>query len=171
MEELRTVASFARQHDAVLALHGELPGRRMVHEIIRRMIHEVASDLIEESTRRLVALAPADIEAVRAQPKPLVGFSEAREAEHHQLKKFLRTRLYRHERMQATRVGAGKVLRELFQGFMQDVARMPAEHRDAALRLEAAAGAAGRARAVADYIAGMTDRYAFQEHARLASAV
>ncbi|MGE0031496.1 MAG: deoxyguanosinetriphosphate triphosphohydrolase [Steroidobacteraceae bacterium] len=171
MEELRTVASFARQHDAVLALHGELPGRRVVHEIIRRMIHEVASDLIEETSRRLAALAPADIEAVRAQPKPLVGFSEAKDAEHHQLKKFLRTRLYRHERMQATRVGAGKVLQELFLGFMQDVARMPAEHRDAALRLEAVSGAAGRARAVADYIAGMTDRYAFQEHARLASAV
>ena len=171
MEELRTVATFARQHDAVLALHGELPGRRMVHEIIRRMIHEVASDLIEETSRRLAALKPPDIEAVRAQPKPLVGFSEAKDAEHHQLKKFLRTRLYRHERMQATRVGAGKVLQELFRGFMQDVARMPAEHRDAALRLEAASGAAGRARAVADYIAGMTDRYAFQEHARLASAV
>ena len=171
MEELRTVATFARQHDAVLALHGELPGRRMVHEIIRRMIHEVASDLIEETSRRLAALKPPDIEAVRAQPKPLVGFSEAKDAEHHQLKKFLRTRLYRHERMQATRVGAGKVLQELFQGFMQDVARMPAEQRDAALRLEGASGAAGRARAVADYIAGMTDRYAFQEHARLASAV
>ena len=171
MEELRTVATFARQHDAVLALHGELPGRRMIHEIIRRMIHEVASDLIEETSRRLAALKPPDIEAVRAQPKPLVGFSEAKDAEHHQLKKFLRTRLYRHERMQATRVGAGKVLQELFQGFMQDVARMPAEQRDAALRLEGASGAAGRARAVADYIAGMTDRYAFQEHARLASAV
>jgi dGTPase len=171
MEELRTVASFARQHDAVLALHGELPGRRMVHEIIRRMIHEVASDLIEETSRRLAVLKPADIEAVRAQPKPLVGFSEAKDAEHHQLKKFLRTRLYRHERMQATRVGAGKVLKELFDGFMQDATRMPADHRDAALRLEAASGAAGRARAVADYIAGMTDRYAFQEHARLASAV
>jgi dGTPase len=171
MEELRTVASFARQYDAVLALHGELPGRRMVHEIIRRMIHEVVSDLIEETARRLDALKPADIDAIRAQPKPLVGFSGAKDTEHHQLKKFLRTRLYRHERMQGTRLGAGQVLQDLFEGFIQDVTRMPAEHRDAALRLEAAAGAAGRARAVADYIAGMTDRYAFQEHARLTSAV
>ncbi len=167
IEELRSVASFARQHDAVLALHAELPGRRMVHEIIRRMIHEVASDLIEETARRLAALKPADIEAVRAQPKAVVGFSEAKDAEHHQLKKFLRSRLYRHERMQATRVGAGQVLQELFEEFMRDVTRMPADHRDAALRLQAAAGAAGQARAVADYIAGMTDRYAFQEHARL----
>jgi len=59
------------------------------------------------------------------------------------------------------------VLEELFEGFMADVARMPQEHREAAQALEAKAGAAGRARAVADYIAGMTDRYAFQEHARL----
>jgi dGTPase len=59
------------------------------------------------------------------------------------------------------------VLEELFGSFMQDIARMPAEHRDAALALESTSGTAGRARAVADYIAGMTDRYAFQEHARL----
>jgi dGTPase len=69
--------------------------------------------------------------------------------------------------MQAARLGAGKVLEELFRGFMDDVTRMPAEHRDAAQLLEKKSGVAGRARAVADYLAGMTDRYAFQEHARL----
>ncbi len=167
VEELRDVALFARHHDAVVARHGKPPGRRLVHEVIRRMIHEVASDLIEESARRIAAARPADIEAVRAQPGPLAGFSEAREREHRELKKFLRARLYRHEKLQAARVGAGKVLEELFAGFMADVSRMPAEHRDSAIRLEAESGEAGRARAVADYIAGMTDRYAFQEHARL----
>jgi dGTPase len=167
VEELRSVALFARHYDAVLARYGELPGRRLVHEIIRRMIHEVASDLIEESERRIAAAKPADIEAVRGQPGPLIGFSAARDAEHRQMKKFLRTRLYRHEKMQAARMGAGTVLEGLFRGFMADVSRMPPEHRDAALAMEAQSGAAGRARAVADYIAGMTDRYAFQEHARL----
>jgi dGTPase len=167
LEELRGVALFARQHDAVLASHGELPGRRLVHEVIRRMIHEVVSDLIEESARRLAAAQPDGIEAVRDHPAPLIGFSEARDREHREMKKFLRSRLYRHEKMQAARVGAGQVLEELFEGFMGDVARMPPEHRDAALALEAQSGRAGRARAVADYIAGMTDRYAFQEHARL----
>jgi dGTPase len=126
------------------------------------------SDLIEETARRLAAARPADIEAVRAHPGPLIGFSEAREREHREMKKFLRNRLYRHEKMQASRVGAGRVLEELFEGFMSDVERMPAEHREAAAALEATSGRAGRARAVADYIAGMTDRYAFQEHARLA---
>jgi len=171
IEELRSVGLFARQHDAVIARYGELPGRRMVHEIIRRMIHEVVSDLIEETARRLAASKPADIDAVRAAPKPIVGFSALHEADHHQMKKFLRTKLYRHERMQATRVGAAKVLEGLFSGFMRDVARMPLEHRDAALALESASGTAGRARAVADYIAGMTDRYAFQEYARLQGEV
>jgi dGTPase len=167
LEELRSVALFAHQHDAVLARYGELPGRRLVHEVIRRMIHEVVSDLIEESARRIADARPADIDAVRAHPGPLIGFSEARDHEHRQMKKFLRTRLYRHEKMQATRVGAARVLEDLFRGFLADVGRMPPEHRDAALALEARAGAAGRARAVADYIAGMTDRFAFQEHARL----
>ena len=167
VQELRGVALFARQYDAVLARYGELPGRRLVHEVIRRMIHEVASDLIEESGRRLAAARPADIEAVRSHPGPLIGFSEAREREHREMKKFLRNRLYRHEKMQASRLGAGKVLAGLFEDFMADVGRMPAEHREAALALEARAGKAGRARAVADYIAGMTDRYAFQEHERL----
>jgi dGTPase len=167
VEELRAVALFARHHDAVTARYGELPGRRLVHEVIRRMIHEVASDLIEESARRLAAANPADIEAVRAQPGPLIGFSEARAREHAELKTFLRARLYRHEKLQAARLGAGRVLEDLFAGFMADVTRMPPEHRDAARAFESEAGEAGRARAVADYIAGMTDRYAFQEHARL----
>jgi dGTPase len=168
VEELRGVALFARHHDAVRARHGELPGRRAVHETVRRMIHDVVSDLIEESGRRLAAARPADIEAVRGQPGPLIGFSPGREREHREMKKFLRARLYHHEKMQAARLGAGQVLKELFDGFMADVARMPREHRESARALEAQDGAAGRARAVADYIAGMTDRYAFQEHARLA---
>ena len=167
VEGLRTTRMFRRQHEAVVTRYPGLSERRLVHEIIRRMIHEVASDLIEESARRIAAAKPADIEAVRGQPGPLIGFSEARDAEHRQMKKFLRMRLYRHEKMQAARMGAGTVLEGLFRGFMADVSRMPPEHRDAALAMEAQSGAAGRARAVADYIAGMTDRYAFQEHARL----
>ncbi len=167
LEELRGVSLFARHHDEVVSRYGELPGRRLVHEIVRRMIHDVVSDLIEESGRRIAAANPADIEAVRAQPGPLIGFSPERDREHREMKKFLRTRLYHHEKMQASRLGAGQVLQDLFDGFMADAARMPAEHRDAARAFEAESGAAGRARAVADYIAGMTDRYAFQEHARL----
>jgi len=169
--DLREVALFARHHATVSALYPDIQGRRMIHEIGRRMIHDVVSDLIEETSRRLAAAKPANIDAVRGMPGPLVGFSAAREAEHLELKRFLRTRLYRHERIEAARTGAARVLRSLFETFMQDVTRMPAEHRDAALALESGSGMTGRARAVADYVAGMTDRYAFQEHARLSGVV
>ena len=167
IDELRETALFGRHHALVAARHPGLAPRRMIHEIVRRMIHDVVTDLIEETTRRLAELRPASIEAVRGHRQAIAGFSPAREAEHLELKKFLRTRLYRHERIEEARSGAGHALRELFAAFMQDIARMPAEHRDAAITMESTAGAAGRARAVADYIAGMTDRYAFQEHARL----
>ncbi len=167
IDDLRESALFARHHASVSAKYAELPARRMIHEIGRRMIHDVVSDLIEETARRLAEQKPDNIDAVRSRPRPIVGFSKAGDAEHHELKKFLRTRLYRHERIEAARTGAGQVLRDLFVAFMQDVTRMPAEHRDAALATESASGTAGRARAVADYVAGMTDRYAFQEHARL----
>ncbi len=171
IDDLCEVALFARHHATVSALYADLAGRRMIHEIGRRMIHDVVTDLIEETTRRLAEAKPANIDAVRAMPGPLVGFSAAGEAGHLELKKFLRTRLYRHERIEAARMGAGQALRSLFESFMQDVTRMPAEHRDAALALESGSGMAGRARAVADYVAGMTDRYAFQEHARIAGAL
>ena len=167
IDELREVALFGRQHAVVAARYPGLPPRRMIHEIVRRMIHEVVTDLIEETARRLADLKPATIEDVRGLARAVVGFSGPREAAHGEMKKFLRARLYRHERIEAARTGAGQVLRELFDAFMQDVARMPADHRDSAVAMEAASGRAGRARAVADYIAGMTDRYAFQEHGRL----
>ena len=167
IDDLREVALFARHHATVSATYADLPARRMIHEIGRRMIDDVVSDLIEATAGRLVEAKPANIDAVRALAHPLVGFSKARAAEHAELKKFLRTRLYRHEHIEAQRTGAAQVLRGLFEAFMQDVTRMPAEHREAALTMETAQGMAGRARGVADYVAGMTDRYAFQEHARL----
>ena len=170
MDDLCEVALFARHHATVSAMYPEAAGRRMFHEIGRRMIHDVVSDLIEETARRLADAKPADIDVVRAQAGPLVAFSEARDIEHLELKKFLRTKLYRHERIEAARSGAAAVVRGLFEAFMQDIARMPAEHRDAAIAHESVAGMAGRARAVADYVAGMTDRYAIQEHARLSGA-
>jgi dGTPase len=170
IDDLCEVTLFARHHSMVNAAHKDLPQRRMIHEIGRRMINDVVTDLIEATARRLADAKPASIEAVRGLPQPLVAFSASGNAEHLELKKFLRTRLYRHEHIEAQRIGAAQVLRDLFEGFMQDVTQMPAEHSDAALAMEQASGAAGRARGVADYVAGMTDRYAFQEHARLSGA-
>jgi dGTPase len=167
LEELEDVPLFARQQDEVRRRHPGIRPKLLLHETIRRMINDVVTDLIDETRRRIEAAAPATIEDVRARSEPLVAFSAAKADEHYALKRFLRQRVYEHERVLAMREQAVTVLEELFAAFMEDVGRLPDEHRDTALRLEADCGPAGRARAVADYIAGMTDRYAFQEHERV----
>jgi len=98
---------------------------------------------------------------------PLATLSDACREEHLELKAFLREHVYRHYKVLRMTSKARHMLRELFEAFLKDVSLMPPEHRDLALRAEVAHGAAGRARAVADYIAGMTDRYAILEHRRL----
>jgi dGTPase len=167
IEALTEVTLFRRYHDAVLARYPDIGPRRLVHETARRMINDVVSDLVEETRRRLAAAAPASIEDVRAHDGPLVAFSEAGAEQHYELKRFLRAHVYHHPRVKGMREGAVRTLRELFEAFFANVSLMPAEHRDTALRLESEFGHAGRARAVADYVAGMTDRYAFLEHERV----
>jgi len=88
-------------------------------------------------------------------------------AEHLELKRYLRERLYKHYRVLRMTMKARRVIRELFEALLADVALMPEEHQQAARRFEADDGPSGRARAVADYIAGMTDRFAILEHQRL----
>jgi dGTPase len=96
-----------------------------------------------------------------------VGFSEAAGEEHAELMQFLRERLYKHYKVLRMNSKARRVLKSLFGALFEDINLMPPEHRDQALSLETTQGAAGRARVVADYIAGMTDRYAILEHRRL----
>ena len=88
-------------------------------------------------------------------------------AEHLELKRYLREHLYKHYRVLRMTTKARRVVRELFDAMLGDVDLMPTEHQETARRLEAEEGDAGRARAVADYIAGMTDRFAILEHRRL----
>jgi dGTPase len=165
--ELLEVTLYARHHAEVEARYPGLGERRQIHEIIRRMINEVVTDLIEATRERLRSAAPVDVEGVRSAGRPLVGFGTRIAAEHLELKRFLRERLYQHYRVVRMTTKAQRVVRELFDAFFTDIRLLPPEHHAAASRLEARDGVSGRARAVADYIAGMTDRYAFREHARL----
>ena len=167
LEELRGLAIFRRQLDTVTGLYPQLSGRRQVHEIVRRMIDFLVNDLIDASSAAVAAAAPADAEAVRARPEPLLRFSDDVHAEHLELKRYLRGNLYRHYRVLRMTNKARKVVRDLFEIMLDDVDLMPTEHQAGARRLEAEAGRAGRARAVADYIAGMTDRFAILEYQRL----
>ena len=104
---------------------------------------------------------------MRAQSAPLASLSEECQAEHLELKSFLREHVYRHYKVVRMTSKARRVLQQLFEAFFKDVSLMPTEHRDHAVRAEGVHGPGGRARAVADYIAGMTDRYAILEHRRL----
>ena len=164
---LRETRLFRRQYDAVVAHYPELKERRLVHEIIRRMINYLVVDFIRATQAQLARVKPRSIDEVRRQSKPLAMLSDACYEEHLELKAFLREHVYRHYKVLRMTSKARRVVQELFQGLFEDVSLMPTEHRDAALQAEGAHGAPGRARAVADYIAGMTDRYAILEHRRL----
>ena len=164
---LREVRLFRRQYDAVVAHYPELNERRLVHEIIRRMINYLVVDFIRATQAQLARVEPRSIDEVRRQSKPLAMLSDACYEEHLELKAFLREHVYRHYKVLRMTSTARRVVQELFEAFFKDVSLMPTEHRDLALGAEGAHGAAGRARAVADYIAGMTDRYAILEHRRL----
>ncbi|HEX7374685.1 MAG TPA: deoxyguanosinetriphosphate triphosphohydrolase, partial [Steroidobacteraceae bacterium] len=167
IEELRGLAVFRRQYDIVTGKYPDLADRRRIHEVIRRMIDYLVNDLIDASSRTIAAAAPADVAAVRARSEPLLRFSDEVRAEHLELKRYLREHLYRHYRVLRMTNKARKVIRELFEIMLEDVDLMPTEHQVAARRMEAEGGRSGRARAVADYIAGMTDRFAILEHRRL----
>ncbi|MFA7386882.1 MAG: deoxyguanosinetriphosphate triphosphohydrolase [Thiohalobacteraceae bacterium] len=167
LDALNQTALFREQYGEVRGSHPELPLRRTVHEVVRRMINRQVVDLVETSSRLLEAAAPADIESVRHQPGPLIGYSEGMRAQNLELKRFLRTHLYQHYRVHRMTTKASRVVSALFEAFIEDTRLLPDEAREQAQRLEAAQGTSGRARSVADYIAGMTDRYAITEYERV----
>ncbi|HEX4243192.1 MAG TPA: deoxyguanosinetriphosphate triphosphohydrolase [Steroidobacteraceae bacterium] len=167
VDELLEVPLFREYHAEVRATYPALGGRRQVFEILRRMINRLVSDLIESSAARLAASGVGSIDAVRLHDGPLIGFSASAHEMNGVLKRFLRESVYRHYKVRRMTAKARRVIRELFDAFFGDPGLMPDEHKATSARLEAVAGPAGRARAVADYIAGMTDRYAILEHRRL----
>ena len=167
LDDLDEVELFARQHRKVLEQYTDLPDRKVIHESIRRVINHVVGDLIRTTRENLGKAAPASAADVRARSKPLVGFSSDVAREQLELKQFLNQRVYRHYKVLRMTSKARLVVTRLFDTFVNDAKLMPTEHQESVERLEASLGASGRARAVADYIAGMTDRYAILEHQRL----
>jgi len=165
VEQLRAVALFAEHHDEVQRRYPGLPERRAIHETVRRMVNRVATDLIEESRRGIGAADVAGIEDVRRRDEPLIAYSAGIRERVRELKQFLRRNLYSHERVLRMTAESVKIVRELFDAFMEEPRRLPPQYQDKVR--EQGEGAAVRARIIADYIAGMTDRYAMREHARL----
>jgi dGTPase len=167
VEQLLEVPLFLEYHREVLGRYPELGGRRLVYEILRRMINRLVSDLIESSAERLRVSGVGSIADVREHSQPLIGFSDATRELNYALKTFLREHVYKHYKVRRMTSKARRVVGALFDAFFNDPTLMPDEYQDSGERLERAQGTTGRARAVADYIAGMTDRYAILEHRRL----
>jgi dGTPase len=167
IDELTQVPLFFEYHAEVRERYPKLAGRRLVYEILRRMINRLVTDLIDTSAARVRSAGVQTAAEGRARAAPLIGFSDSTGAANHALKSFLRERVYKHYKVQRMTSKARRVMTQMFEAFVGDPGLMPEEHSATAARLEADLGPAGRARAVADYIAGMTDRYAILEHRRL----
>ena len=163
LEQLREQPLFGPNYDDVHRRYPELEDRRLIYEIIRRMIDAVVTDLIETTRRNIESAQPGSIEDVRKAGKAMVVLSDDIYEQHVSLKRFLNKHLYSHEKKLEMTHQAQALIRELFEIYTADSSRMPAEFSS---RAEAQNGS-GRARVVADYIAGMTDRFAFAEHKRI----
>jgi len=166
LAQLQDVPLFDRYRAAVQADYPELAQaprqRRLLFEAIRRMLSAQVYDVIDATGTALARHAPPDVDAVRQLP-PLVMFSEAMRAGSLELKRFLFQNLYRHPRVMDTTARAQEVVRDLFAAYSAS----PAEMKEAFAQQALADNGPLRARAVADFIAGMTDRFATSEHQRL----
>ncbi len=167
VEQLCETTFFREEYEEVLSTYPDLPGRRLVYEVVRRMIGRQVVDLVENSKLRLAQCDPADIEAIRSEGRPLIRFSDGMHQRHQELKRFLYHNLYRHYRVHRMMVKAQRVMRELFAAFLADTRLLPPPYQAAVKHLETEQGMSGRARVVADYVAGMTDRFAIAEHRKL----
>ena len=163
IEQLREQPLFASGYDEVHRLYPDLEDRRLIYEIIRRMIGTVVTDLIETTQRNIDASDPRSINDIRQAGKPLAAFSDEIYEQHVALKRFLNRHLYSHEQKLEMTRKAQAIIRELFELYTADISTMPEEFANRAGPKDEA----GRARVVADYVAGMTDRYAIAAHERL----
>ena len=160
VEQLQEIELFRDPYATVIRRHPGLPARRLIHETVRRMINRLITDLIEQSRANIAKAAPASSEDVRALATPLIAFSLAVGEQSRALSRFLRQHLYFHPKVRRASEKAAHVVQELFRIYFKQPALLP----------NVASGAdddATRARQVADYIAGMTDRYALREYRRL----
>jgi dGTPase len=167
IEQLREVQLFDEQYFIVSELYPNLTERRTTHEIIRRMINQQVTDLLDTSSQLLTEACPQSRDDVTTSHEPLIQFSASMRAQNQELKQFLRHALYRHYRVHRMSAKAINIIQSLFDAFLQDTRLLPPEAHHNARAFEEKSGETGRARAIADYIAGMTDRFAIREYERI----
>jgi dGTPase len=158
LEQLSANHIVARHAAAVRAEFPSIQERRLVHETVRHMIGTLVTDVILDSRSRIAAAGPTSPDEVR-RAGPLIGFGGEVAAEQRELKRFLYTNLYRHYRVMRMSEKAKRIVTDLFDAFMAEPRLLPPQDQRRA--------EIDRPRAIADYVAGMTDRYAMREHQRL----
>ena len=158
LEQLDEVPIFAVQRREAEARWSGLSGRKLINETVRRMIHLMVIDLIEQTRANIAAEGVATLADVHAAPR-LVAYSDALLPRLRELKVFLRDKLYRHYQVLRMTNKARRIVGDLFAAFMDDPHILPPQYQAMARE--------DKPRAIADYIAGMTDRYAMKEHRRL----
>lgn len=166
IDQLNELALFRQQYDVVAKRYPNLSLRRTIHEVVRRMINCQVVDIIEFSRVNIQACDLTCIDDVRGAGKRLISFSPEMHENHLALKGFLRQQLYRHYRVRRMSAKAERIIKSLFTAFLEDPQLLPPEYSEA-IAQAAADDIAPKARVVADYIAGMTDRYAIGESERL----
>ncbi|MGH6969669.1 MAG: dGTP triphosphohydrolase, partial [Stellaceae bacterium] len=163
LDDLRDVPLIGEALAEVRKSNRAIDDSRAIHEAVRRLIDRMVTDVVAETRRRIEQANIASADAVRQSRVPLVAFSaELREREKG-LREFLFERMYRHYRVNRMSSKARRVVADLFGIFNREPELLPSEWRDEATKRDAK----GRARVIADYIAGMTDRFALDEHRRL----
>lgn len=167
VDELMGIELFREPYASVKQRYPGLTARRQIHETVRRMINGSITDLIEQSRANIADAAPTNIEEVRALAKPLITFSPGAGAKSRTLAQFLRKQLYFHPQVQRAAGKAARIVRELFNVYVNELEQLP-ETNSANMQPWGKDNAdLERARRVADYIAGMTDRYALREYQRV----
>lgn len=168
VEQLQAVPLFAHFHAQALMEYPQLAqpeaDRRLLYETIRRMLSAQVYDVIGTTRQRIEQAGVQSADEVRACGQRLVSFSPDMQAQSQALKHFLFHQLYRHVQVMQTMDAARQVVRELFDAYLQQPSMMKPRY---ALRAQQAGSAAAQARVVADFVAGMTDRYAAKEHERI----
>ena len=161
------VELFRTQYEEVNRIHPGLNEKQLIHEIIRRMISVMVVDLIETSEKNIAAAKLDTVDDVRQHKNRLMAFSDEMSDKKFELKQFLRRNLYQHYRVHRMSQKASDVIHAMFDAFMNDQKILPPESLQHCRALADKHGDYGIARGIADYIAGMTDRYAIVEYERI----
>ena len=167
IEQMREVDLFNQQYEEVIQQYPDISERRAIHEIIRRMINCQITDFLAATNAHITTSKPTCAADIKQLSSAIATYSESMKEKTQHLKKTLRTNLYQHYRVHRMSTKAQIVVKSLFQAFMNDIRLLPTDTYKNALKEYNASGDTGRAVAIADYIAGMTDRYAIREYERI----